>query len=131
MSKEKQPPPDVPAFPGVHKPGGLGSQEVLDKVAAFSRPTAAPPVDVFTAKKECHRIYVPVTFGQESKVQPGRMDVQASVVPKLCSGAKCALWNPERLECYDVSERRAGVETAVILDRMDGFFRLHSAESGG
>ncbi len=45
-----------------------------------------------------------------------------------CVGAACALWNAQEKECYDVTEKKASVRTATILETMDAYQRLHTRE---
>lgn len=112
-------------------PPSYGSQEVVDKVAMFSKPRLPPPVDVFTGKKTCHIFNIPAHYLTPSPLQKdaAQLNVQMGFVP--CIGAKCALWNAERLECLDVTKKKADIRVPELLEQIDGFMRLHRDESGG
>lgn len=72
------------------------------------------------ARPACHRLYVPLAIPtpvldpltgkqQRSLSNPNQvaMEVKPQVVNAECLGAACMLWNPDRSECYDVTQARA------------------------
>jgi hypothetical protein len=131
MSEKTDAKAAIPPFPGAPKPSTLGSKEVLDKVAEFTKPRLPPPVDVFTGKKACHKFFIPVHFFEPSTLKPGSADLKSLVANTACIGERCALWNEERLECLEASKLKADIKVPVMLEQMDGYMRLHSSESGG
>lgn len=127
-------PSDAPPFPRLDKGVSYGSLEVAEKVAAFTRPKLPPPVDEFTGKKTCHRFMIPAHFLTPSR-RPGALNGEADLQVQMgfvtCIGVKCALWNSERLECFDVSRAKGDARVPELLEQIDGFIRLHSSEAGG
>ncbi|HXT00350.1 MAG TPA: hypothetical protein VN915_06720 [Elusimicrobiota bacterium] len=128
MNEKKPEPTDgVPTFPGAPKPS-LGSKEVVDRVAAFTKPRLPPPVDVFTGKKACHHFFVPVHYFEPSALK-GSADLKSLVANTSCIGKLCALWNEERLECLEATKLKADIRVPELLEQIDGFMRIHSSES--
>lgn len=123
---EPTPEPPVP-LPKVDKPN-LGSREVLERVQAFSKKPKAPVEDLFTGKKICHVFKSPFFLVVPHPVKPNEMDLKTGVGNQHCIGSKCSLWDSERLQCLDVTEKQASARVPELLEQIDGFLRLHNRE---
>ena len=65
----------------------------------------------------CHRFYVPLAYpepvmdglGKPKRNLSGQIEMQVKpqVANSQCLGAKCMLWNSDRLECYDKTQAQA------------------------
>ena len=116
---------------GASSPGG--DPELHRRIRLVTDKHRAAVVDVFTGNKVCHRFMIPfhLEIPKPNTLNPKVMDVE--VRPNMghvsCIGVKCALWNDEAKECFDVTEKRASHDTARILEVMDGYARLHTSES--
>ena len=100
-----------------------GSKLVVERVAAFT-PKAAVAVDHFTGKKVCHIFKIPAHFLTASKLKPNEAELQTNMGFVNCIGVKCAMFNDKSKMCHDVEARAAQVETARVLELIDGFLRI-------
>ncbi len=107
----------------VHLPKTQESS-LQDRVRKVTDGIVVAAVDHFTGKKTCHRFMIPADYITPDPLDPraAKLNLQLGHVP--CIGAKCALWNAEALECFDVTEKRAAKSTADILDLIDGHARM-------
>lgn len=55
----------------------------------------------------CHRFYAPVVFPENDRIDPRKMNITPRLGNFSCIGAKCTLWNPEALECRDVTDSKS------------------------
>ena len=86
--------------------------------------TAVKPTP--NTRKICHIFNIPMTYMLPDPVIASKVNVEAKMAFVDCMGDKCNLWNFSRAECWDVSSRRATVETRDLIEQIDGLMRMHN-----
>lgn len=110
---------------------GLGSAALQAKVAEIVKSAAVAVVDEFTGKKICHRMYIPIAVPTPKQgLKPGVTEivVNSQIANVPCAGDKCAMWNKDQKECFDVSAVKAQIKSAHVMEQMDAHNRMHTHE---
>lgn len=96
-------------------------------LAATRDPAPVPKVDNFTGKLICYHAITCAPVGTPDAIDPNKVNISFQPGSMKCVGKHCSRWNPDELECYDNTQARAAVDTAKILNLIDGHARM-SAE---
>lgn len=56
--------------------------------------------------KTCHRFFAPVVLPEMDPLNPRKVNVTPRLGNFPCIEGRCALWNAEKSECWDVSAAR-------------------------